>query len=144
MIIVTNGIVVFNKTAITDKNGPQTLPPEVEARLVLEGAAEYVHPAPEKSRKGVATPPEDKIDKGEGDNPPDNDPPPEKQKPAPDKPQYNIDMKAAELRELLEECKLTYKVGMSKADMVAALDEYFTDAGDNEPPPVLGAEDPVI
>ena len=37
------------------------------------------------------------------------------------------DMKAAELREIMEECQLPFKVRMSKADMVAVLDDYFID-----------------
>lgn len=61
------------------------------------------------------------------------------------RPDYSVEMKAAELRELLEDCGLTYKVGMTKADMVAALDAYFDEAvEDGEAPPDLSAEAPII
>jgi len=54
-------------------------------------------------------------------------------------------MKVAELREIMDDCQLQYKVGMSKADMVAALDAYFEDeAEDEDSPPDLGAEDPIV
>lgn len=79
----------------------------------------------------VATAPADKTDDGEGNTPPAA------------KPEYGVDMKVAELRELLEENGLTFKVGMTKTEMVAALDEVFcnvapddpvdNDSGDNPP-----------
>lgn len=56
-----------------------------------------------------------------------------------EKPEYSIDSKFDDLRELLKKCELPYKVGMTKAEIVAALDTYF-----NEPPPDLGAEDPIL
>lgn len=40
-------------------------------------------------------------------------------------PEYSIENTAAELREIARMCGLTFKVGMSKAEMVAALDEFF-------------------
>lgn len=69
-------------------------------------------------------------------------------------PSYNADMKSTELREIMSDYGIPYKVGMSKADMVAALDEYFKEEsgedsdggseGDEEAPPDLGAEEPVL
>jgi hypothetical protein len=56
-----------------------------------------------------------------------------------EKPEYSINMKFDDLRELLKECELPYKVGMTKADIVAALDEFY---GEN--PPELDAEDPIL
>ena len=149
-IIVTNGTVVLNlgkaSVAITQKNGPQTLAAEVEARLVSEGVAEYIDQhAQKKSGEGVATPPADNKEPGAGENTPDQQAAPGSEEIAADKPQYSIVLKAAELRELLEECGLTFKVGMTKADMVAVLDEYFEEeANDNELPPALEAQEPVI
>ena len=52
-------------------------------------------------------------------------------------------MKADQLRALLEQYGVPYKSGMNKADMVAALDEYFAQDG-GEAPPELGAEAPVV
>lgn len=144
-IIVTNGTVVLNlgkaSVAITQKNGPQTLAAEVEARLVSEGVAQYVDAA---DRQVVATPPV-RIEQPEpGDDSLETETSPSAQEIAVDKPRYSINLKAAELRELLEECDLPYKVGMTKAAMVTALDEYFEDAEDDESPPDLGAEEPII
>ena len=53
-------------------------------------------------------------------------------------------MKSAELRELMNDCGIPYKVGMSKADMVAALDEYFGEQTDDDTPPDLGVENPIL
>lgn len=40
-------------------------------------------------------------------------------------PEYSVDMKATELREIGKLCGLTFKVGMTKEDMVAALDAHI-------------------
>lgn len=40
-------------------------------------------------------------------------------------PKYSVDMKATELREIGALCGLTFKVGMTKAEMVAALDKHI-------------------
>lgn len=60
-----------------------------------------------------------------------------------DIPAYNAEMSVAALKEIFRDCGLTYKVSMSRADMVAALDEYFADDDDGESPPDLGTEEPV-
>ena len=63
----------------------------------------------------------------------------------PSVPAYSVEMKVDQLRPLLERFGLAFKVGMTKADMVAALDEYFSAApDDDEEPPVLGAEVPEV
>lgn len=66
----------------------------------------------------------------------------------PERPVYSTDMKVAELREVMDEYQLPFKVGMSKADMVAALDNYFADEVENEEGademPDLGVEDPIV
>jgi|GEM_PF-2287598 len=43
---------------------------------------------------------------------------------------YSVDMKADELKRLLSECGITFKVGMTKAAMVAALDAYAAASDD--------------
>ena len=40
-------------------------------------------------------------------------------------PEYSVDMKADELREIGKLCGLTFKVGMTKAEMVEALDAHI-------------------
>jgi len=155
-VIITNGTVIYNtgkySVALTAASGPQELPGELEARLVSEGAAQYVNtrvtlkkdkqvPAigvatgiiqPESIEPGVNLTEEENLSNGELD--------------VQEKPEYSVAMKAAELRELMEECQLPFKVGMSKADMVAALDAYFGDEPeeDEETPPNIGVEDPVV
>lgn len=153
MIQIKHGInCVVNidgKTSVllTEKDGPQSFDKELEARLVRKGLAVYVH-------KPVATPPADETDRDQGNPPP------------AEKPEYNAEMKATELKQLLKAAGLRYKVGMTNADIVAALDEHYgvakeldepdpdedTDVDDteddvvddNEAPPNLSAEDPVL
>ncbi|MEN6437026.1 MAG: hypothetical protein ABFD97_00415 [Syntrophobacter sp.] len=113
-------------------------------RLVSRGIAVYVGEptapiviAETEDAKGVATGQESSTAPPPGGNTSDTENAP--------KAQYSIDMKAVELREILEQCGLVYKVGMTKAAMVAALDEYFEEeADDDEQPPALGAAEPVI
>jgi len=59
-------------------------------------------------------------------------------------PKYNAETSFADLKQIMKDCGLTYKVGMSRVDVVAALDEYFADEDDGEVPPALGTEEPVI
>ena len=66
--------------------------------------------------------------------------PPER--PADEVPEYSAGMRADQLRALLEQHGVPYTGGMSKAGMVAALDEYFAQDG-GEAPPQLSAEGPV-
>ncbi len=62
-------------------------------------------------------------------------------------PEYSVDMKATELREIGKQCGLTFKVGMSKPEMVAALDKHFAEntveVEDGEPAPVFDAAEAV-
>lgn len=63
-------------------------------------------------------------------------------------PEYSVEMKASELREIGAMCGLTFKVGMSKADMVAALDKHIEENTveedeDGEPAPVFDAAEAV-
>ncbi len=53
-------------------------------------------------------------------------------------PDYSVSMKASELREIANRFGIRFKVGTSKEEMVAKLDEYFS--GDDL---VLSAEDPM-
>lgn len=62
-------------------------------------------------------------------------------------PEYSVDTKATELREIGKMCGLTFKVGMTKADMVAALDKHIAENTvedeDGEPAPVFDASEAV-
>lgn len=89
---------------MTKDSGPFVASEEQEARLVKLGLAEYVtdgtpigfDEAPEDLPEGVVGIPE-----------------------------YSIDNTANELREIGKLCGLTFKVGMTKAEMVAALDAHI-------------------
>ena len=62
-------------------------------------------------------------------------------------PEYSVDMKATELREIGAMCGLTFKVGMTKAEMVAALDKHIAENTvedeDGEPAPAFDAAEAV-
>lgn len=91
-------------------DGPFSVSPESEAELVKKGIARYVEQP--KADEGNATGAD-----------------------ATNVPEYSEGMKADQLREIGKQHGLTFKVGMSKADMVAALDKHFaedTAADENE------------
>ena len=148
-IIITNGSVIYNRgktsISITNADGVQNLPEDVEARLVSEGGAQYVNRSvtPDKPVNVVATPPKQPSPEKPGDNIPNEDDGSNGKTEAHETPSYNVDMKSTELREIMDDCGIPFKVGMSKADMVAALDDYFGEESDEEEPPDLGAEDPI-
>lgn len=107
----TGGMVVAK-----DKNSaPFSLPPEREAELVALGVAAYAEDTMEETPTPIGF---DEV--------------PELPEGVLDIPEYSIDMKADELRKIGKLCGLTFKVGMSKADMVAALDAFFAEHIDDE------------
>lgn len=101
---------------------PFTLSPAEEARLVARKVAVYVNaPTIDPEDEDITddapigfdeTPPED----FDMDDLPDG---------VIAIPEYSVDMKATELREIGKLCGLTFKVGMSKEEMVAALDKHI-------------------
>ena len=100
---------------------PFSLSPEEEARLVARKVAVYV------------TEPAIETHQDEDDGAPigfDEIPPEDfDEDDLPDGviaiPEYSVDMKPAELREIGKLCGLTFKVGMSKQEMVDALDAHI-------------------
>lgn len=106
-------------------DGPFSLAPEKEQRLVDRKVAVYaqspvVHEQPQGSPE--QEPEMDTAPIGFDETPPDPDELPEG---VTGIPAYNVEMKPAELREIGAMCGLTFKVGMSKSDMVAQLDAYI-------------------
>lgn len=106
------------------EDGPFSADPEQEARLVAMGLAQYVEqPQDETFDEDGApigfdeTPPEDFDEDGEEL--------PELPEGVTAIPEYSVDMKATELREIGKLCGLTFKVGMTKEEMVAALDAHI-------------------
>ncbi len=96
-------------------------------RLVDRGVAAYVitTPVEEKPIKAVATGDKGENRTGTGVNTPEENDGKNGAEDAGEKPAYNVDMKADELKELMKKYGLSYKVGMTKAEMVAVLDELF-------------------
>lgn len=156
MSVIITGLLIRNlgktSVALTEADGPQTFSEEHEAQLVSEGVAKYVESKPlrreppkKDTDKGVATAVGEENGQDASDNLPDDESGSKDPENARGIPEYSTDMKVTELREIMDDCQLQYKVGMSKADMVAALDAYFEDEDEDEDaPPDLGAEDPIV
>lgn len=86
-------------------DGPFAASKEQEARLVKLGLARYVDPPKVDAD----------ADGGAGEYP-----------------TYNADMKVDQLKEIGKQFGLTFKVGMKKTDMVAALDKLFGKVTDDD------------
>lgn len=128
----------------TADDGSFAVSDEEAARLVGLKVARYAD-SEEIPVTGVATPEGGGDGTGEGDNPPGDDGGAEGREAAREKPEYGADTGFDDLKELLAACGLKFVVGMSKVDIIAALDEYYGggDTGDDEAPPNLSPEDPV-
>lgn len=119
MVQIVRGVYghyIDGRVVAKDKNSePFELSPEREERLVAAGVAEYVN-LPD------AAPDED----GETEAPIGFDEMPDE---LPEGvvgiPEYSVESSAKELREIGKLCDLTFPVGMTKTDMVAALDKYI-------------------
>lgn len=116
-------------------DAPFSLPPAEEARLVNMGVAVYINEPAEPSDPDFNDMDSD-MDSGnedESDGAPigfDEMPPEDfDEDDLPDGvigiPEYSVDMKASELREIGKLCGLNFKVGMSKQEMVDALDAHI-------------------
>ena len=88
--------------AMTKESGPFVASEEQEARLVKLGLAVYVDKAPEQD--------DDLSELPSGVS---------------GIPEYSTNNTVAELREIGKLCGLTFKVGMTKSEMVAALDAHI-------------------
>ena len=100
---------------------PFSLSPAEEARLVARKVAAYVNEPTTEAPQDEYIPEDAPI--GFDETPPDDF------DELPDGvigiPEYSVDMKPAELREIGKLCGLTFKVGMSKQEMVDALDKHI-------------------
>ena len=152
MIQMKNGVYGARHFMKRASDGPFSLSEAEEARLVDRGVAEYVD---------GAEPPADGEPIGFNDTPPvpeetGNNSEQSKTDDATELPElpdgvvgiqeYSVKMKAAELREIGKLCGLTFKVGMTKEEMVAALDKHIeenTVEDDEEDAPSFNAADAV-
>lgn len=154
--------------AITRNDGAIELPDEEAERLVKLRVAEYyTTPESEMPDSGVATGQKGVDGSGEGDNPPERNLNEEGQANGGQLdgadgeedddgddddgdiviPEYNVTMHIDDLKRIFDVCGLTFKVGMSKVDMVAMLDTYFSDGDgdvDGDSLPNLSAEVPEL
>lgn len=125
----------------TSKDPPFSLPDEEERRLVRLRVAEYSNtPGEDTPGSGAATPGGGVEVTGEGDTPTGGDGGAEGLESVLEKPAYSANTSFDDLKELLSLCGIKFKVGMSKAGMIAALDEYY--GGEDEAPPDLSPEEP--
>lgn len=106
------------------KDGPFSIDPEKEAKLVSKGVACYVE------NHSAETEPDELPELPDGVIP---------------IPEYNEGMTAKQLREIGKLCGLTFKIGMSKAEMVDALDAHIAenavDTDDADPEESIQEED---
>lgn len=136
MIQMKNGVYGTRHFMKRASDGPFSLSKAEEARLVARGVAEYVD---------GAEPPADGEPIGF------NDAPPVPEETGNDVPVYDASMSAVELRKIAADHGVTFRVGMTKKDMVAALDEHFgisehveeTSGEDEEDAPSFNAADAV-
>lgn len=112
-------------------DGAFSLPAAEEARLVARKVARYVDP-PKQADTEIDLPGDDDVDApiGFDETPPDDfvddgEDLPELPEGVIGIPEYSENMKVSELREIGAMCGLTFKVGMTKAEMVAALDKHI-------------------
>lgn len=103
---------------------PFSLSPAEEARLVARKVAVYVNePTTEPDDEGEYIPDDAPI--GFGETPPEDFDMDDLPDGVIGIPEYSVAMKASELREIGKLCGLTFKVGMTKEEMVAALDKHI-------------------
>ena len=117
----------------TEADGPFSLSPEQEARLVRLGVAQYVGNVNSAPEEADITEELGDIDLAVI--------PEEDERPLED---YSV----KELRELGKDYGLAFKVGISKAEMIKAIEEAEAaldaeDEGDDEPAPVFDAAEAV-
>lgn len=58
-------------------------------------------------------------------------------------PQYSSESPVSTLREIAKSVGISFKVGTTKEEMVAALDEYFSTDDNDDDEPSLSVDDPI-
>ena len=143
MIKMISGETRIGNQTRKSADGWFTAPPEVERRLVRTGAAVY---AQEGGEEGVATlcVGENGIDLGE--NPPQSENAAEGAESAHLDPEQLGELTNTKLRELAEEMGIDTARLKTKAQLIEAItaEEVSPGGEDNEAPPALDAEAPVV
>jgi hypothetical protein len=126
---------------ITEADGPQKFDPELEARLVKQGVAKFVEPAPEAEEP-------ESTDPAGAPAPQDPDPAgsaPEGDPDTPDElPEYDKDMKLDELKEIAAAYGVDASAMRKKDDVIAAIEAAKQgDDTEDEAPPQPGVADPI-
>lgn len=106
------------------------------ARLVKRGVAEI-------DGEGGKCPETGGISSGKGSDPAEDENPTDDENEGFS--EYDENTPVKELREIGKKCGLSFPVGVTKADMIAALDEYFERNGEDDDSDIdLGVEPPVV
>ena len=131
MIKMKSGACRVGKALMTPSSGAFEADKSVECRLVSLGVAEFVN-------TGIATPVIDGETAETGENKYEEENVAGSNSEAVEGcPVYGAESSAEYLRKIAKDNGLAFKVGMSKGEMVKALDEFFNDAPD------LGVEGPI-
>lgn len=114
---------------ITEADGPQQFDPELEARLVQKGVAEYVCTEAEQEADTVAEEPDSQEETEAEETPVDVD-----DEQADDMPEYSDDMTLSELKEVAAVYGIDASGMRKKSDIIAAIDAVKAEIDDEEPP----------
>lgn len=128
---------------ITNADGPQKFDPELEARLVKQGVAEYVDETlsavepedPEVPDPAGAQVPQDPGAAGHSEGEPETS--------DDGRPEYGEDMKLDELKEVAAAYGIDASAMRKKSDVIAAIEAARQTGDGDEEPPQLDAADPV-
>lgn len=142
MIRMISGVTRLGKRLITPKDGCFAAPPEAENRLVLLGVAVFAEESP---LKAVATPLGEANGRQTGENLPEEENAAQGEETAHLDPEQLRTLTNGKLRELAEEMGIETGSLRTKAQLIEAITAEDVSAGaDDEPPPTLAAEAPVV
>lgn len=127
---------------ITNADGPQKFDPELEARLVKQGVAEYVDDAP-TAEPGDPEAPDPAGAQASQDPGAAGHPEGEPETPDDGLPEYSEDMKLDELKEIAAAYGVDASAMRKKSDVITAIEATKNSTADGEEPPQIAAADPI-
>lgn len=101
---------------LSEKDGPVSLPADIERRLVETGVAAYVSDAPAQTAPEPSLP----VQSAPAPLPEVDDLPP-------GAPRYSEDMTKAQLAAVMDAAGVPHSDSMTKSAMLAALDQYYSE-----------------